>query len=149
MKVLIIAVGDDSVSLRLTASKLAAYAAETGSSGNTLFAIMDALDNVDNRAKLLTAALTFKGNSNRIQDGYELLDMLADAEYGPVKIKELIVSLAVDSGVVGRDDAAKLTVAIKTGSEKLYKAAVAVLSGDIPDVPSGEKGPEDSEENPI
>lgn len=148
MKVITINVGGESVSLRLTASKLAAYAAETGSNGNTLFAVMDALDDMDKRGKLLTAALTYKDNSNRVQDGLELLDMLADEEYEPVEIKELIVSLAVDCGVVGRDDAAKFVAAIKAGAAKLNKAAVAILSCDVPEASGDAKTADDGQENP-
>lgn len=143
-----IVLDDTAVYLRLSASKLAEYAKEIGSGGNTLFAVLDALDDVEKQAALFTAALTYKGNPNEIHDGFELIDMLADAKYGPLGVKELIVKLAEDAGIITVADAAKVASAIKAGSEKLYKAAVAVLSGDIPDVSGAEKAPENDEENP-
>lgn len=149
MKHMKIVLGDETVCLRLSALTLAQYAKDIGSSGNTLFAVMDALDDIDKRGALFTAALTFKGNENEVQSGFELIDMLADAEYGPIEVKELIVNLAVDAGIISKVDAAKLVAAIKTGSEKLYDAAVAVLSGDMSKLPAQQEQPtETTEENP-
>lgn len=149
MKSMKLTLGDATVHLRLSALALAQYAKDIGSSGNTLFAVMDALDDMDKQGALFTAALTFKGNENNVQSGFELIDMLADAEYGPIEVKELIVKLGVDAGIISKVDAAKLVAAIKTGSEKLYDIAVAILSGDkskLPDQP--EQAADTSEENP-
>lgn len=144
-----IVLGDTTVHLRLSALTLAQYAKNIGSSGNTLFAVMDALDDMDKQGALFSAALTFQGNENTVHSGFELIDMLADAEYGPLEIKELIVSLAADSGIISKVDAAKLVAAIKTGSEKLYDAAVAVLSADMSKLPAQPEQTEDvTEENP-
>lgn len=152
MKTMKIAVDGKDIELRLTASKLASYAAETGSRGNTLYAVMDALDYVDSQGHLLTAALTFKENNNPVHDGFELVDMLADAGWEPAKVKELILSLGVDAGVIGRDDATKMKAAIHTGAEKLCRAAVAVLSGNVREAVeaanSAEGGVEAAPENP-
>ena len=149
MKHMKITLGEETVQLRLSAANLAQYAKDTGSNGNTLFAVMDALDDMDKQGALFSAALTFQGNENTVQSGFELIDMLADAEYGPLEIKELIVSLAADSGIISKVDAAKLVAAIKTGSEKLYDAAVAVLSGDMSKLPAQPEQPTDTtEENP-
>lgn len=136
------------VFLRLSASKLAEYAKSIGSSGNTLFAVMDALDDLQNQAALFEAALSYNGNPNEIHDGYELIDMLADAEYGPLGIKELIIQLAEESGVITKVDAAKVTAAIKAGNERLYKVAVAVLTGDTSELSDEEAPAETAEENP-
>ena len=136
------------VYLRLSAAKLAEYANSIGSSGNTLFAVMDALDDLQNQSALFTAALTYKGNPNEIADGFDLIDMLADAGYSPVGVKELIIELAVTAGVISNGDAAKVTAAIKTGSDKLCDAAVAVLSGDMSGLPAAEQKAEEPEENP-
>lgn len=139
---------DKTVYLRLSASKLAEYASKIGSSGNTLFAVMDALDNLENQAALFEAALSYKGNPNEIHDGYELIDMLADAGYSPIGIKELIINLAVGAGVISNGDAAKIISAIKAGSDKLYEAAVAVLSGDMSSLPAAQQEANNTEENP-
>lgn len=148
MKVMNLNLEHVQVTLRLTASKLAAFASETGSGGNTLFAVMDTLDDLEKQGALFTAALTYKGNNNTLQDGFDLIDALADAGYTPVQKKELILELAEASGVIGRDDAAKVLAAIRTGSAKLYDAAVAVLSGEISNLPAAEPGAEEPAENP-
>ena len=148
MKARIITLGDNAVYLRLSAAKLAEYAASIGSQGNTLFAVLDALDDLQKQAALFTAALTFKGHPNEITDGFELIDMLADAEYGPMGVKQLIVELAEAAGVMNKVDAVKVVTAIKTGSDKLYDAAVAVLSGDMSSLPAMDQKAEETEENP-
>ena len=148
MKVKKIVLDDKAVYLRLSSSKLAEYASSIGSDGNTLFAVMDALDVLQNQAALFEAALNYKGNPNEIHDGFELIDMLADAEYGPLGVKQLVVELAQDAGIISNVDAAKLVAAIKTGNEKLYEATVAVLSCDAASLPGAQKEPEEVEENP-
>lgn len=149
MKARLITLEDKTVHLRLSASKLAEYANSIGSTGNTLFAVMDALDDLGKQAALFSAALSFKGNPNQIHDGYELIDMLADAQYGPLGVKQLIVQLAEEAGIMNKVDAAKVVAAIKTGSDKLYEAAVAVLSGDMSGLPAARQETEETEENPI
>ena len=139
---------DKAVYLRLSAAKLAEYANTIGSGGNTLFAVMDALDDLQKQAALFGAALTYKGNPNEITEGFDLIDMLADAGYTPVGVKELIIELAVTAGVISNGDAAKVVAAIKTGSNKLYDAAVAVLSGDMSGLTAVEQKAEEPEENP-
>lgn len=139
---------DKAVYLRLSAAKLAEYANAIGSGGNTLFAVMDALDDLQKQAALFDAALTYKGNPNEITEGFDLIDMLADAKYGPLGVKQLIVELAEESGVMNKVDAAKVVAAIKTGSDKLYDAAVAVLSGDMSSLSAAEQKAEEPEENP-
>lgn len=148
MKARIITLDDKTVHLRLSAAKLAEYAAYIGSQGNTFFAVLDALDDLQKQAALFTAALTFKGHPNQITDGFELIDMLADAQYGPLGVKQLIVQLAEESGIMSKVEAAKVVAAIKTGSEKLYDTAVAVLSGDMSGLPAAEQKAEEPEENP-
>ena len=143
-----IVLDDKAVYLRLSASKLAEYTKETGSGGNTLFAVMDALDDLDKQAALFAAALDYKGNPNEIHDGYELIDMLADAKYGPLGVKQLIIELAEDAGIITKVDAAKLVGAIKAGNDKLYDAAVAVLSGDLSNLNVPAQKAESTEENP-
>lgn len=149
MRAMKIVLDDKAVYLRLSASKLAEYAKEIGSGGNTLFAVMDALDDLEKQAALFAAALNYKGNPNEIHDGFELIDMLADAQYGPLGVKQLIVQLAEEAGIMTKVDATKIAAAIKTGSDKLYDAAVAVLSGDMSNLPaSTQETTEEAEENP-
>ena len=139
---------DKAVYLRLSAAKLAEYANAIGSGGNTLFAVMDALDDLQKQAALFCAALTYKGNPNEITEGFDLIDMLADAGYSPVGVKELIIELATTAGVISNGDAAKVVAAIKTGSDKLYEAAVAVLSGNMSNLPTAPAQDAETQENP-
>lgn len=148
MKVKKIILDDKAVYLRLSASKLAEYASASGSGGNTLFAVMDALDDLQRQGALFEAALNYKGNPNEIHDGFELIDMLADAQYGPLGVKQLIVELAEEAGIMSKVDADKVVAAIKTGSEKLYEAAVTVLSGDMSSLPATGETTEETEGNP-
>lgn len=148
MKAKKIILDDKTVYLRLSASKLAEYAEAIGSDGNTLFAVMDALDSLKNQAALFEAALSYEGNPNETQNGYELIDMLADAEYGPIRVKELIVQLAEEAGIITKVDAAKLVAAIKTGNDRLYKVAVAVLTGDTSELTVEETAEAETGENP-
>ena len=137
------------VYLRLSASKLAEYAQSIGSSSSTIFAVMDALDDLQKQAALFEAALSYHGNPNDIHDGFELIDMLADAEYGPLGIKELVIRLAEEAGVITKVDAAKLNAAIKAGNDRMYKVAVAVLTGDTSELEATEQPAKNETENPI
>ena len=58
------------------------------------------------------------------------------------------VALAEEAGVMNKVDAARVVAAIKAGSDKLYDAAVAVLSGDMSGLPAAEQKAEEPEENP-
>lgn len=149
MKAMKLVLDDKAVYLRLSASKLAEYAKAIGSSGNIIFAVMDALDDLEKQAALFEVALSYNGNPNEIHDGYELIDMLADAQYGPIGIKELIVKLANEAGIVTNVDASRVVAAIKAGNEKLYKVAVAVLTGDSSGLSDEEQKGETAEGNPI
>lgn len=135
------------VYLRLSASKLAEYAKSIESNGNTIFAVLDALDSIENQAALFEAALNYKGNPNEIHDGFDLIDMLADADYSPVGVKELIIQLAKEAGIISEVDAAKVVAGIKAGNDRLYKAAVAVLTGDVSDLEPVQSNKKD-DENP-
>lgn len=148
MKVTTIVLNGIEIKLRLTASGLAAYAEAIGSDGNSFFAIMDALDDLQKQGRLFTAALTYKDHNNTVTNGMDLIDMMADAEWDPIQKKELIVQLAQKSGVVGNVDAARLLAAIKSGNEKLYDTAVAILSGDMHNLKIDTQNAEEPEANP-
>lgn len=148
MKATKLVLDDKAVYLRLSAVKLAEYAKSIQSSGNTVFAIMDSLDDLEKQAALFNAALTYNGNLNDIHDGFELIDMLADAQYDPIAVKTLILQLAEEAGVISSADAARMSAAIKAGNERLYNIAVAVLTGDTSSLSDEEGKSEQTEENP-
>lgn len=135
MQVLNITLGDTPVSLRLTASKLQQYIKESGNeSQSPLLAVLDAVEPLKQKAALLTAALQYKGNTNTVKDGYELLDLMADAGYTPMQTKLLIIDLAEQSGLVDPEDASTVREAIDKGNRKFINAVAMVLSGDTPEL---------------
>lgn len=148
MKVKNITICDDTITMRLTAAKLAEYASAIGSGGNTLFSVMDALDDLEKQGALFTAALNYKGNNNTVLNGFDLIDMMNDADWDPIRRKELIVDLSEKGGVIGKVEATKIMAAIKAGSDKLYEAAVAVLSGDMSNLPAAPAQEAEPQENP-
>ena len=148
MKATKLVLDDKAVYLRLSAVKLAEYAKSINSSGNTVFAIMDSLDDLEKQAALFEAALTYNGNPNDTHDGFALIDMLADAQYDPMAVKALILQLAEEAGVISSVDAAKMSAAIKAGNDRLYNIAVAVLTGDASSLSDADGKPEQAEENP-
>lgn len=149
MQVLEIMVGSTPVSLRLTASKLQSYIKENGNDAQSpLLAVLDAVESLKQKAALFTAALQFKGNSNTVKDGYELLDMLADAGYTPLKTKQLIIQLAEQSGLVDPEDADTVREAIEKGNRKFINTVAMVLAGDAPDSEPAATDGEPQEENP-
>lgn len=129
MKTLNLKLDGQDIALRLTSAKLVEYAESAGTGGNTLFAVMDALDNIPRQESLFSAALTWPGNQNTIQDGADLLDALIDEDYDPVARKELVLDLAVVSGVINRDNAAKALAAIHIGDNRVMDIAVGLLEG--------------------
>lgn len=154
MKTLNLNLAGNNLALRLTSAKLVEFAESAQTGGNTLFAVMDALDHASQQHALFEAALSWPGNSNPIQDGNTFLDLLIDEDYDPEARKELILELAVVSGVISRDNAAKVRAAIHTGANRVMDMAIGLLSGKQLEVAvSAEKSvsaeePSDSLENP-
>ena len=68
----------------------------------TAFAtIMEAMDDAEVCADVLTEALTFKDNDNTIKEGAELYDLLVDNGYaGYEGIGGLLLSVAAESGII-------------------------------------------------
>lgn len=149
MNVKTITLGEATVSLRLTASKLQAYIKDYSNEAQSpLLAVLDAMESLKNKAALFTAALQHKGNSNSVKDGYELLDLMADSGYSTLDVKNLIVELAEQSGLVDHDDASTVLDAIENGNRKFIDTIAKVLAGEKPeDAPADEAEPPE-EENP-
>lgn len=150
MRVKTIVLGDTTVSLRLTASKLQQYIKDySNESQSPLLAVLDAVEPLKNKAALFTAALQYKGNTNTVKDGYELLDLMTDAGFTPMQVKHLIVDLAEDSGLVDPEDTSTVRDAIDSGNRKFINVVAKVLSGDAPEPDAPTANPEDvAEENP-
>ena len=79
MNVMTISLSGEDVTLRLSAGKLQEFIKSGKNTEQTpLLAVLDALDTLERKAALLTAALQHKGNANKIKNGYDLLDELVD-----------------------------------------------------------------------
>lgn len=67
----------------------------------TVSVLTDAIDKVRARAEVFSQALGFKGNQNRILDGYEFCDLLVDCGYaGPADFAKLLMGLGRASGII-------------------------------------------------
>lgn len=150
MKTLDMLVGETTVSLRLTASKLEQYIKTFSNEAQSpLLAVLDAMESVKRKAGLFTAALQYKGNDNTVKDGYVLLDMLADEGYTPLKTQQLIIQLAEVSGLVDPDDADSVRDSIEKGNRRFIDTVAQLLAGETPEHTAGDNSPEASqEENP-
>lgn len=149
MNVKTITLGETTVSLRLTASKLQSYIKEySNESQAPLLAVLDAMEVLKNKAALFTAALQYKGNTNTVKDGWELLDLMADSGYTAMDVKKLIVDLAEQSGLVDHDDTADVLAAIESGNRKFINTITKVLAGEQPEGVPDSDGEQPEEENP-
>lgn len=149
MNVKTVTLGETTVSLRLTASKLQSYIKDYSNEAQApLLAVLDAMEVLKNKAALFTAALQYKGNTNTIKDGWEFLDLMADSGYSPMEVKKLIVELAEQSGLVDRNDAADVLEAIDAGNRKFINTITKVLAGEQPEGVSDSDGEQPEEENP-
>ena len=149
MNVKTITLGETTVSLRLTASKLQSYIKDYSNDAQSpLLAVLDAMEALKNKAALFTAALQYKGNTNTIKDGWEFLDQMADSGYSPMEVKKLIVELAEQSGLVDRNDAADVLAAIDAGNRKFINTITKVLAGEQPEGVPDSDGEQPEVENP-
>lgn len=67
----------------------------------TVAVLTDAIDKVKARAEVFAQALGFKGNKNRVLDGYEFCDLLVDCGYaGAADFAKLLMGLGRASGII-------------------------------------------------
>lgn len=149
MNVKTVPLGETTVSLRLTASKLQAYIKDNSNEAQSpLLAVLDAMESLKHKAALFTAALQYKGNDNKVKDGYELLDMMADTGMSTLDVKNLIVEMAEQSGLVDHEDAASVLDAIDKGNRKFINTITTVLAGDRPEGTPAADAEQPEEKNP-
>lgn len=133
--------GDKTVTLRLTTRAIRNYAQKHGEKGaNPLVAVLSAVDDLDAKIELFSAALTHPGNDNPVKDGADLLDLMADNCMGHKEISRTIVDLAVAAGLVDSEQGTNLAEAVDTNNDQF----VAILTG----VLTGKPAPGAAEENP-
>lgn len=71
---------------------------------NALNIIFDAIDNVQIMSAVLTEALNYAGNTNKIKTGTELYDMLVDNGFcGTTDFVNIMTNIALNSGLINKD----------------------------------------------
>lgn len=149
MNVMTIALSDEDVTLRLSAGKLQEFIKSSKNTEQTpLLAVLDALDTLERKAALLTAALQHKGNANTIKNGYDLLDELVDNGWNDNKIRHLIVDLTSASGLIDTEDTQAIHDAVDKGIRKFVDTVATVLAGEKPDEPETPPEAKTNPENP-
>ena len=137
-----------SVSLRLTSKAIGAYLKTWGETGQLPLAVlMRATEEYEPRAALLSGAMKYPDNQNKIKTGDELLDMLSAAGFGWDDVNELIIQLLRDAGFVDDENRDILIDSLRKNTRRVISQFADLLSGEGPSEP--ENAPEkDEEENP-
>lgn len=121
---------EQTVTLRLTTRNLRNYCNKHGEKGTRpLVAVLSALDDINARADLLTAALNHPGNHNPIKSGDDLLDALAARRITQKAVDQKILELAVDAGLVDDEDVPDLSIAVADSTTHFVDVLSRVLSG--------------------
>lgn len=149
LKVVEISVGEKMLTLRLTSRAIMNYCKKYGSDGGSpVIAVLEAVNNIEARADLLTAALGHPDNHNEIKDGYKLLDMMADSgSWDRHIINDTILELARQSGLLTDEDYLSLIDPVRENGEKLISTMARLLSGK-PVVDTSPDAQGEQEENP-
>ena len=131
LNVMTISVGDKTLTLRLTSRAIMNYCKKHGSEGGSpVIAVLEAVNNIEARADLLTAALGHPDNHNEIKDGYKLLDLMADSGiWDRHTINDTILELARQSGLLTDEDFLSLIDPVRENGEKLISTMARLLTG--------------------
>lgn len=118
------------VQLRLTTGKLEQYLSQVnGSNENPLLAVLDAMTILPKRIKLFTAALQWTGNKNTIKDGAVLLDRLLDEGITAREIRNMVLQMAAQAGLVDEDQLDEMIQSAQEGDEKFFSLISGTLAG--------------------
>lgn len=139
--------GDVTVKLRLTLKGQKALR-EKYPEDSVLSTIMDAVDDPEAMDLVLTQALNFEGNDNKIRNGEKLYDMLVDNGYeGQEDFMGLMMDIAKNAGLVTQDDRDKLGRVV---SKQIRKAMDRLESAlDEPETLEDDEEGEEGPENPL
>lgn len=108
------------LSLRLTIGGQVALKKKFG--GNALGTILEASDDAEKCAAVLKEALNFKGNTNKITDGFELYDLLVDNGYKDYEsFGNLLLSIACVSGLITEEKKQKLLNSMLGSFDKMFE----------------------------
>ena len=138
-----IALSDNTeVQLRLSTKALISYHKNHGIEGAPIVAsVMNAVDDLEAKAALLTAAMRWPGNPNDlkvISCGEDLMDWMVSSGYDHDDINRVIVQLAQNAGLVTDDEAQRLDAAAVTASSRWVDRLDKLLRGENPDAAAGD-----------
>lgn len=118
------------VQLRLTTGKLEQYLSQVNASNeNPLLAVLDAMTILPKRIKLFTAALQWPDNKNTIKNGTELLDRLLDEGVTAREIRNMVLQMAAQAGLVDEDQLDEMIQSAQEGDEKFFSLISGTLAG--------------------
>jgi hypothetical protein len=138
-----LAIGGNEVTLRLTSKALFNFNQKHGSEGTSpLVALLSAVDDIGARMDLLTNALNHPETKNKIKDGGQLLDFLADDGWDRDMVNILILELAQESGLISNEELSNLSDPVAENGKRLVGKLADLLSGK----PMGKDAQEDAEE---
>lgn len=104
----VLRLGDNEYKLRLTL-KGQKNLRERNPGTPVIAAIMGALDDPEDMDALLTEALNWEGNSNKIHTGEELYDEMVDNGYsGSEDFMRVVLGIAKNAGLITEDDRTKM-----------------------------------------
>lgn len=150
MRVVEITAGGQPQELRLTTGKLLEYIRTKDKDAPTpLLAVLDSMDDLDKQTALLSAALTWPStaehpNSNTMKSGAQLLDALVETGSSQATVKELIIRLAVASGLASEDDGAQMLASVAPGNAHTVQVICNALRGEQITNTQGEHTPSDA-----
>lgn len=143
--------GCHEVTLRLTCAGLRKYLKDHTVEGCTLLvSLMSATEDLNAMTDLLTQALQHTGNSNCLKRGDDLIDAMIDSGLRMLDIKQVLLELFEQSGIIDQDGREKLLTGVQTHARNGIDGVAAMLSGTLTEKldaeqPTQEDSPEDGE----
>lgn len=114
---------------------------------NILGIILGAVDDLEDMEALLTEALNWEGNSNKIHSGAELYDELVDAGYcGTEDFMKVALNIAKNAGLLTQDDRDRLERVTGKAVRSQMDRLMDQLEGTLGAEPEGLENP--LEKNP-
>lgn len=114
---------------------------------NILAIIMGAADDLDGLEDLLTQALNWEGNTNKIHSGEELYDALVDAGYcGTGDFMKVALNIAKNAGIINQASRDRLERIVGKALAAQMDMLLAQLEGSAAAEAEGEESPENPTE---
>lgn len=134
----VLRLGDKEYKLRLTL-KGQQKVKELDREAPVMALVMSAVDDPEAMEVLLTEALNWEGNSNKIHSGAELYDMMVDNGYsGSEDFLEVVLGIAHNAGLLTEDDRAK----VERVTKKVIRSNMDALAKEDELEEEGEESPE-------